>query len=141
MSEGLNVLGGSLEGCSFDPVTGFWRDGSCRTGGQDVGVHAVCAVMTDEFLRFSASVGNDLSTPHPEWGFPGLQPGDRWCLCAARWQEALEAGCTRLVTETGELRDDGPGNSYRNILRYGFEERFVVGHRLRRRAAGQSTAA
>ena len=92
MSEGLNVLGGELEGCSFDPLTGFWRDGSCQTGGQDVGVHAVCAVMTDAFLRFSASVGNDLSTPHPDLGFPGLQPGDRWCLCASRWQEALEAG-------------------------------------------------
>ena len=92
MSEGLNVLGGELEGCSFDPLTGFWRDGSCQTGGQDVGVHAVCAVMTDAFLRFSASVGNDLSTPHPDLGFPGLQPGDRWCLCASSWQEALEAG-------------------------------------------------
>ena len=92
MSEGLNVIGGPLEPCGFDPVTGFWRDGTCRTGGQDVGVHAVCAVMTEEFLAFSASAGNDLSTPHPEWGFPGLLPGDRWCLCAGRWQEALEAG-------------------------------------------------
>ena len=92
MSEGLNVLGSELEPCSVDPVTGFYRDGSCRTGGQDVGVHAVCAVMTEEFLAFSASVGNDLSTPHPEWGFPGLVPGDRWCVCAARWQEAVEAG-------------------------------------------------
>lgn len=97
VSEGQNVLGGPLEPCSFDPLTGFWRDGTCRTGGQDVGVHAVCAVMTEEFLAFSASVGNDLSTPHPEWGFQGLKPGDRWCLCAARWQEALEAGMAPAV--------------------------------------------
>lgn len=88
----MNVLGGPLEPCGFDPLTGFWRDGACRTGGQDVGVHAVCAVMTDEFLAYSMSVGNDLSTPHPEWGFAGLQAGDRWCLCAGRWQQAYEAG-------------------------------------------------
>jgi uncharacterized protein len=92
VGEGLNVLGGPLEACGYDPVTGFWRDGSCRTGGQDVGVHAVCAVMTEEFLAYSSSVGNDLSTPRPEFDFPGLRPGDRWCLCAARWQQALEAG-------------------------------------------------
>ncbi len=73
-------------------MTGFWRDGHCRTGGQDIGVHGVCAVMTEEFLTFSSSVGNDLSTPRPELGFAGLEPGDRWCLCAARWQEALAAG-------------------------------------------------
>jgi uncharacterized protein len=97
VSEGQNVLGGPLEPCSFDPLTGFWRDGTCRTGGQDVGVHAVCAVMTEEFLAFSASVGNDLSTPRPEWGFQGLEPGDRWCLCAARWQEALDAGMAPAV--------------------------------------------
>lgn len=89
---GLNVLGGELEPCSLDPVTGFYRDGTCRTGAGDVGVHAVCAVMTEEFLVFSASVGNDLSTPRPEWGFAGLVPGDRWCVCAPRWQEALDAG-------------------------------------------------
>ena len=92
VSEGLYVLGGPLEPCGFDPVTGFWRDGTCRTGGQDLGVHAVCAVMTDEFLEYSRSVGNDLSTPRPEWGVPGLREGDRWCLCADRWQQALEAG-------------------------------------------------
>jgi hypothetical protein len=92
VSEGLNVMGGPLEPCGFDPLTGFWRDGNCRTGGDDLGVHAVCAVMTDEFLAFSASVGNDLSTPRPEFGFPGLVSGDRWCLCAGRWQEAVEAG-------------------------------------------------
>lgn len=86
------MYGEPLEPCSFEPLTGFWRDGHCRTGGQDVGVHGVCAVMTAEFLAFSASVGNDLATPMPDFGFPGLQPGDRWCLCAPRWQEALEAG-------------------------------------------------
>ena len=92
MEAGLNVLGEPLEPCSFDPLTGFHRDGSCRTGGADVGVHGVCAVMTEEFLAFSRSAGNDLSTPAPGWGFPGLVPGDRWCLCAPRWPEALAAG-------------------------------------------------
>ncbi len=91
-ARGQNVLGGELEPCSVDPVTGFYRDGTCRTGSGDIGVHAVCAVMTDEFLAFSSSTGNDLSTPRPEWGFPGLVPGDRWCVCAPRWQEAFEAG-------------------------------------------------
>jgi uncharacterized protein (DUF2237 family) len=88
----VNVLGGELEPCSFDPVTGFFRDGYCRTEGRDPGFHAVCAVMTEEFLAFSKSVGNDLSTPQPQWMFPGLVPGDRWCVVAARWQEAFEAG-------------------------------------------------
>jgi uncharacterized protein (DUF2237 family) len=87
-----NVLGEALEACCYEPVTGFYRDGFCRTGAEDLGVHVVCAEMTDAFLAFSRSVGNDLSTPHPEWGFPGLVAGDRWCLCADRWREALEAG-------------------------------------------------
>ncbi len=87
-----NVLGTELEPCSTDPLTGFYRDGCCNTGGDDAGIHVVCAVMTEEFLEFSASVGNDLSTPNPGFGFAGLKPGDRWCLCAARWVEALEAG-------------------------------------------------
>ena len=87
----MNVLGGELAPCSFDPVTGFFRDGTCRTEGRDPGFHAICAVMTEEFLAFSVSVGNDLVTPRPEWQFPGLRPGDRWCVVAARWQEALEA--------------------------------------------------
>jgi len=87
-----NVLGGELQPCSLDPLTGFYRNGCCDTGAEDLGVHTVCAVMTAEFLEFSASVGNDLSTPRPEFGFAGLRPGDRWCLCAARWTEALEAG-------------------------------------------------
>ncbi len=89
---GRNVLGGPLTLCSATPTTGFFRDGCCNTGPQDVGSHTVCAVMTAEFLAFSAKAGNDLSTPMPEYGFPGLKPGDRWCLCAPRWQEAFNAG-------------------------------------------------
>ncbi len=85
-----NVLGGELEPCSVDPLTGFFRDGHCNTGGGDLGVHTVCAVMDEEFLEFSRAVGNDLSTPQP--GFAGLRPGDRWCLCASRWQQAYESG-------------------------------------------------
>ena len=88
----LNVLGEELEPCSLDPVTGYFRDGCCNTGAGDLGVHTVCAVMTEEFLAFSMASGNDLSTPRPEFGFAGLTPGDRWCLCAPRWQEAYEAG-------------------------------------------------
>lgn len=92
-----NVLGGTLELCSLAPRTGFTRTGCCETGAEDVGSHTVCAEMTAEFLAFSRSRGNDLSTPRPEWGFPGLQPGDRWCLCAPRWQEALAAGAAPRV--------------------------------------------
>lgn len=87
-----NVLGGELLECGSEPVTGFFRDGCCNTADEDVGSHTVCATVTDRFLAFSASVGNDLSTPRPEWGFAGLRPGDGWCLCAARWLEAAEAG-------------------------------------------------
>ncbi|MEM9373812.1 MAG: DUF2237 domain-containing protein [Planctomycetota bacterium] len=87
-----NVLGGSLERCSTDPLTGFYRDGCCSTGPEDVGSHTVCSIMTADFLAFSKSRGNDLSTPRPEWRFPGLKPGDRWCVCASRWLEAYEAG-------------------------------------------------
>jgi uncharacterized protein (DUF2237 family) len=86
-----NVLGEALEICSIKPMTGFYRDGCCDTGREDLGSHTVCAVMTSAFLEFSKSRGNDLSTPQPEFGFPGLKPGDRWCLCAPRWQEAFEA--------------------------------------------------
>jgi uncharacterized protein len=88
----VNVYGGDLEPCSFDPVTGFHRDGWCRSGAGDDGMHVVCAVMTEEFLEFTLSRGNDLVTPQPQWLFPGLQPGDRWCVVAERWNEALEAG-------------------------------------------------
>jgi len=86
-----NVLGEPLEICSITPMTGFYRDGCCNTGREDAGSHTICAVMTSAFLEFSKRRGNDLSTPLPAFGFPGLKPGDRWCLCAARWQEAFEA--------------------------------------------------
>jgi uncharacterized protein (DUF2237 family) len=97
IEESLNVLGEPLKPCSFDPVTGFFRDGCCNTGPEDRGRHTVCARMTAEFLAFSRDRGNDLSTSRPEFGFPGLKPGDRWCLCAARWVEALEAGAAPKV--------------------------------------------
>ncbi|MCS6985957.1 MAG: DUF2237 domain-containing protein [Sphingomonadaceae bacterium] len=87
-----NVLGGPLEPCSLDPLTGWRRDGRCAFDPADFGRHHVCAVMTEEFLAFSRSVGNDLSTPRPEFAFPGLKPGDRWCVCALRWEEARRAG-------------------------------------------------
>ena len=92
MNMPLNVLGMPLEACSFDPLTGYFRDGCCNTDSSDTGTHVICARMTEEFLMFSASRGNDLLTPRPEWRFPGLKPGDRWCLCAIRWREALVAG-------------------------------------------------
>ncbi len=105
----VNVLGGVLEPCSTDPVTGFYRNGCCQTGAEDFGNHTVCAVVTAEFLAFSRARGNDLSTPVPEFGFPGLKPGDRWCLCAPRWQEALQADAAPAVllrsTEINALAD------------------------------------
>ncbi len=88
----VNVLGGDLSPCSQDPLTGFFRNGCCDTAEADRGSHTVCAVMTAEFLAFSKAAGNDLSTPMPQFGFPGLKPGDQWCLCAARWEEARRAG-------------------------------------------------
>jgi len=90
--ETRNVLGSVLQPCSLDPLTGWHRDGCCRSGGGDQGVHVVCVKVSKEFLEFSKGRGNDLSTPRPEYGFPGLKPGNQWCLCAARWQEAYEAG-------------------------------------------------
>lgn len=92
MSQARNVLDLPLQPCSFDPLTGFFRDGCCNTGAHDIGQHLVCVVVTAEFLAFSRERGNDLSTPRPEWGFAGLQPGDRWCLCLERWVEALQLG-------------------------------------------------
>lgn len=97
MSEQKNVLGGELVLCSADPVTGWRRNGCCETDDSDRGMHSVCVVMTEEFLAFSEAAGNDLSTPRPEYDFPGLTPGDRWCLCAERWEEAREAGFAPLV--------------------------------------------
>lgn len=92
LTPGRNVLGGPLRACSYDPVTGYFRDGCCRTRGDDLGQHVICARVTQDFLDFSLKRGNDLVTPHPEWRFAGLKPGDRWCLCANRWREAWEAG-------------------------------------------------
>lgn len=92
MTNDRNVLGGDLEPCGTDPVTGFYRDGCCNTGPDDLGNHTVCAVVSREFLEHQLRTGNDLVTPRPEYGFPGLRPGDRWCVCATRWQEAFEAG-------------------------------------------------
>ena len=92
MEAKLNVLGEPLQPCSEEPMTGFFRDGCCNTSPEDLGRHVVCCRVTADFLEFSKSRGNDLSTPMPDFGFPGLRPGDQWCLCAARWQEALEAG-------------------------------------------------
>ena len=92
-----NVIGGSLLECSAEPLTGFFRDGCCATGPEDVGSHTVCTIVTEQFLSFSRRIGNDLSTPQPQFGFPGLRPGDRWCVCAARWLEAHESGCAPPV--------------------------------------------
>ena len=97
MDPSLNVLGGALAPCSQDPVTGFFRDGCCNTSSQDRGLHTVCAVMTAEFLAMSKYLGNDLSTPHPEFGFAGLKPGDQWCLCAGRFLQAHEEGAAPQV--------------------------------------------
>jgi len=93
----INVIGLPLAGCSQNPLTGFFRDGSCNTCTEDKGSHTVCAVMTAEFLAFSKYLGNDLSTPHPEFGFPGLNPGDHWCLCAGRFLQAHQEGCAPQV--------------------------------------------
>ena len=95
--QAKNVLGTELQMCSTDPMTGFYRDGCCRTGRDDVGLHLVCAVMTDEFLVYSKAVGNDLSTPNPMYAFPGLNAGDRWCLCVQRWKQAYLDGMAPLV--------------------------------------------
>ncbi len=92
-----NVLGNDLEPCCYEPLTGYYRDGFCHTGAGDSGVHTVCAVMSDAFLKFSRDQGNDLSTPRPEYEFPGLTAGDRWCLCASRWKEAYDAGMAPKV--------------------------------------------
>ena len=124
-----NVLGEPLEACSIKPMTGFYRDGCCNTGREDIGSHTVCAVMTSAFLEFSKSRGNDLSTPMPDFGFPGLKPGDRWCLCAPRWQEALRGkpstprglarhsrGCSGpLLARRSQTLRSGPGVTARKM--------------------------
>lgn len=97
MTEATNVLGGKLETCCTSPMTGYYRDGKCNTGGGDYGAHTVCAQLTADFLQFSKSRGNDLITPVPAFNFPGLKPGDCWCLCASRWKEAMDAGVAPKV--------------------------------------------
>ncbi|MEL4898283.1 DUF2237 family protein [Crocosphaera sp. Alani8] len=105
MMDGKNVLGTDLQLCCNSPMTGYYRDGYCRTGGQDFGVHVVCAQMTEEFLSFTKQQGNDLSTPIAAYNFPGLKPGDRWCLCASRWQEAKDAGVAPpVILEATHIR-------------------------------------
>ncbi|RJK94009.1 DUF2237 domain-containing protein [Paracoccus aestuarii] len=105
MEPSINVLGGSLQPCSTSPVTGFFRNGCCDTGPEDRGSHTVCVVLTDEFLAMSRYLGNDLTTPRPEWGFPGLKAGDRWCLCASRFlQAAQEYAAPRVVLESTHRR-------------------------------------
>jgi uncharacterized protein (DUF2237 family) len=102
---GRNVFNQPLVPCSFDPLTGYFRDGCCRTSEDDIGTHVVCAIMSDEFLAFSKSRGNDLTTPRPQWGFPGLSPGDHWCLCALRWKEAYQAGkAPQVILESTNRR-------------------------------------
>jgi len=104
MATAKNVLGGPLRPCSNQPLTGFYRNGCCDTGYEDTGLHVICVVATKSFLAFSASMGNDLSTPFPHYGFPGLKPGDRWCLCASRWVEAYEAGVApKVVLESTHM--------------------------------------
>jgi hypothetical protein len=99
--EALNVLGTALVPCSFDPITGFFRDGCCNTDDHDLGTYVICARVTDEFLRFSLTSGNDLVSPRPEYDFPGLKPGDHWCLCALRWKEAYDADVApRVILES-----------------------------------------
>jgi uncharacterized protein len=124
MENSLNVFGQPLTPCSLNPLTGFYRDGCCATGSDDTGRHVVCAIMTAEFLVFSRDCGNDLSTPRPEYRFPGLNPGDRWCLCALRWKEAFEAGMAPQVvlesTHEAALRyvtmEDLLKHAYRDAL-------------------------
>jgi uncharacterized protein len=100
----MNVLGEPLQPCSHDPLTGYYRTGGCENHGDDPGLHVVCVVLTDDFLAFSKAVGNDLSTPMPQYGFPGLHGGDQWCLCASRWQQAFEAGfAPRVVLASTHL--------------------------------------
>ena len=139
----MNVIGTELEVCGSDPVTGFYRDNCCNTGAGDLGVHTVCAIMTDDFLSFSKSAGNDLSTSRPEFGFKGLSDGDNWCLCAPRWQEAFEAGTSapgsapgnsppdpRMgVVERSKGQRNRPVEHYRESKeRQGGQLRFAQGH-------------
>ncbi len=120
-NEQLNVFGEPLEICSVRPLTGFYRNGCCETGREDLGRHTVCIEVTAKFLAFSKAQGNDLSTPRPEFGFAGLEPGDRWCLCAARWAEALEAGSPPHVVLTATHEATLEIASLEDIKRYALD--------------------
>ncbi|MBV8464391.1 MAG: DUF2237 domain-containing protein [Burkholderiales bacterium] len=121
MNDALNVLGLPLEACSFRPVTGFFRDGCCNTSSEDVGRHIVCVQVTDDFLAFSAARGNDLSTPRPEYAFPGLVAGNRWCLCADRWVEALLHGAAPMVVLAATHEDVLEQVSLETLVEYGID--------------------
>ncbi|TVR55609.1 MAG: DUF2237 domain-containing protein [Gemmatimonadales bacterium] len=117
-----NVFGTPLESCGTDPLTGFYRDGCCETGPDDLGVHTVCVVATEEFLRFSREAGNDLSTPRPEFRFPGVRPGDRWCVCAARWREAWQAGKAPPVVLTATHEATLEYVPLSELVKFGYRE-------------------
>jgi len=119
--EQRNVFGESIETCSIRPMTGFYRSGCCHTGEDDAGMHTICILATAEFLAFSKMRGNDLSTPLPEFGFPGLQPGDRWCLCAERWKEALEAGMAPRVVLRATHENTLEAVSIEDLKRYAID--------------------
>jgi uncharacterized protein len=117
-----NVFGTPLESCGTDPLTGFYRDGCCETGPDDLGVHTVCVVATEEFLRFSREAGNDLSTPRPEFRFSGVRPGDRWCVCAARWREAWQAGKAPPVVLTATHEATLEYVPLSELVKFGYRE-------------------
>ncbi len=118
LNKELNVLGTALQSCCEDPMTGYFRDGYCRTIQEDSGTHILCAVVTQEFLEFSKAQGNDLSTPRPEWSFPGLKPGNKWCLCISRWIEAEEAGKAPLVVLEATHQKALEYCSFESLLEY-----------------------
>ncbi|MCC6510519.1 MAG: DUF2237 domain-containing protein [Pirellulaceae bacterium] len=122
MRRAKNVLGTDLEECSLDPITGFYRDGCCNTGAEDLGLHTVCAQMTDEFLLFSKQCGNDLSTPNEMYEFPGLKAGDQWCLCVLRWKEAFEADMAPRVKLTATHMSVLEFVNLEDLQRYAVEE-------------------
>ena len=122
MSKARNVLGEDLQPCCKFPMTGFYRDGYCRTGTEDIGKHTVCIQATEEFLAFSKEAGNDLSAPHPEMDFPGLISGDQWCLCALRWQEAFEAGAAPKVVLSATDESTLEISSLEDLKQYAVEE-------------------
>ncbi len=120
-NQSKNIFGEPIKACSFEPLTGFYRNGCCDTGKDDHGKHTVCAIMTDEFLQFSKAKGNDLSTPVPQFNFPGLKDGDRWCLCVLRWKEAYEAGFAPYVDLEATNEKSLDFVEMENLLEYAFK--------------------